>query len=266
MRKVNWMLEENTFIEDLNPISKEIESQGMIPHQISYNPINNFSKINVKDSDCIISCGSLHTISRIQRRQPRIPGTFANFKNFECSTYYAYYGNYLLNTNYVMLPLSEAIRNFEFFTKIFGRMFIRPNSGFKQFTGQEFVLNTFQNNRFGPDDMLVVISPFKEITEEIRFFCTKEGVITGSTYGNIQNRVDCSDPKYSIPVLFTNKVLQKVNWKPDSIFFMDIAMIHNLPSLLELNSFSCSGWYSCDPKLIIQEASKFALEEYNELN
>ena len=145
-------------------------------------------------------------------------------------------------------------------------MFIRPNSGFKQFTGQEFVLNTFQNKRFGPDDMLVVISPFKEITEEIRFFCTKDKVITGSTYGNTQNKIDICNPQYSIPVSFASKILQKVNWKPDLIFFMDIAMLHNLPCLMELNSFSCSGWYSCDPKLIIQEASKFALEEYSELN
>ena len=46
----------------------------------------------------------------IQTNRRWKPGGWCTFANFRCETYYCYFGRYLLNENYVLLPAAEAVR------------------------------------------------------------------------------------------------------------------------------------------------------------
>jgi hypothetical protein len=36
--------------------------------------------------------------------------------------------------------------------------------------------------------------------------------------------------------------------------------------LIEINSFSCSGWYKTPPEKLVAKAAELALQEWNEIN
>jgi hypothetical protein len=48
------------------------------------------------------------------------------------------------------------------------------------------------------------------------------------------------------------------------LFTMDICKSSGKLKLLEINSFSCAGLYDCKLDVVINEASKLAIEEWKE--
>jgi hypothetical protein len=54
---------------------------------------------------------------------------------------------------------------------------------------------------------------------------------------------------------FVNDVLADVSWRPDPVFLMDICAAEGRLYVLELNSFSCSGLYACDPEAVVKVVS-----------
>ena len=65
---------------------------------------------------------------------------------------------------------------------------------------------------------------------------------------------------------FVQNMLNDVSWKPDKIFAVDVGLSYgNVPRLIELNSFSCSGWYSSNCEKIIEAANSLAEIEYKGL-
>ena len=72
-------------------------------------------------------------------------------KNLRCSSYYTYFGQYLLNNKYLILSLGELLRRkteiMEYF-KADGNLFVRPDSNMKLFRAGVFnlnILNTMQS-------------------------------------------------------------------------------------------------------------------------
>ena len=58
----------------------------------------------------------------------------------------------------------------------------------------------------------------------------------------------------------------KEEWQPDRAYTLDICLSDGKYSLLEANSFSCSGLYACPVEPIVREVSRIALEEWKEYN
>jgi hypothetical protein len=70
-------------------------------------------------------------------------------------------------------------------------------------------------------------------------------------------------------IKFAQTVLDEVEWRPDEIFAMDIGIggyKNEQVSLIEINSFSCSGWYKTPPEKLVAKAAELALQEWNEIN
>jgi len=57
-------------------------------------------------------------------------------------------------------------------------------------------------------------------------------------------------------------LLAEVPYRPDPIYMMDICVSGNKLHLLELNSFSCSGLYQCDPSAVVNTVKELALDEW----
>jgi hypothetical protein len=273
MTKVKWLIEEYEHDRSLQPLMDEIVEQGMDLVTTKYSPFESGTYDLFNDDDCVVFYGTLNLGRQLQREKPWIPGVYCNFKKLCCHTYYPYWGKYLLNNDYMMLPMLEILRKRDFVFNTFGKrecIFVRPDSGAKPITGQilEFENLDKEFKMFGDyagndlDQIVAVISSPKKIEIEWRFVVVDKKVITGSQYKK-NNKLDIN-PFFDVEASELADKIAKEEWQPDKAYTLDICKAHGEYYLLEANSFSCSGLYELDPKPIVKEVSRVALEEWKE--
>jgi hypothetical protein len=275
--KAKWLIEDYDQDDSLRSLKKEIKRQNLDLLTLKrYVYEDNYQKsISFGSDACVIFYGTLALGRKIQRELPWIPGVYCNFKNMCCSTYYSYWAKYLLNSDYIMLPILEIERKKEYIYKTFGidgRIFIRPNSGSKPFTGKilkreevEKELN-FLDNYAGNDldQIIAVISSPKNIQKEWRCVVVEKQVVAFSQYmhnGKISIKKDIEPEAYSL-----SEKIAKEEWQPDRVYTIDVCKCNNKYYLLEVNGFSCSGLYKSNVEKVVKEVSEAAQKEYEEYN
>jgi hypothetical protein len=228
---------------------------------------------DVAPDGCVLFYGSLNLMRQLLREKSWIPCGWCTLKNFECSTYYTYFGKFLLNQDYIMMPATELLRQKEFvYDKmgIDGCVFVRPSSGFKEFAGAVVPLEEMNKNALGfgfyhenPELLTVVTAP-KVITKEWRFVVAKKKVITGSQYRLGKDVEPELVDTTCEAALYAQSIVDAVEWEPDPIYTLDVCESNGELFLLELNAFSTSGLYDCDLETIVRVASEMAVEEWKE--
>lgn len=277
MITINWLIE-----KDINVNSNKLKQVlSNSEYDVKYTILDSYSYKDKLEyyskEDCVISVGSIDFIRNIKSHTPWIPGYYANFTNFNCMDYYPYFHEYLLNRDYIILPLGAINDNYKYdqlMNRIFERrLFIRPCNGYKSFIGQELNWNNFNDiSLYGKPETPVVISQYKEISHEYRFFCDAHKVITGSYYSHPDQENNSNIQEYYNEALnYANNILKETTWRPDKIFSMDIGFSDYMssklnPYLIELNSFSCSGWYDSDISLLVKSVNELAIQDYLDLN
>ncbi|MGB3511587.1 MAG: ATP-grasp domain-containing protein [Microcoleaceae cyanobacterium] len=266
---MNWLIEKNV-IDRQEEFLAELTKQGYIHKETTYLKFRpGETNKYFPNDECVIFKGTLN-LGRDILRTAWIPGAYMNEKNLRCSTYYAYFGEYLLNNKYFILPLAELIRRkaeiLEYFNSD-GEIFIRPNSNMKSFRAGVFnlkVLNTMMTlgRELTTDETtLVLVSAKRSIEKEWRFFVYKNEIITGSLYLVGEERID-EVVKGGDLENYLSAVLKKVNWYPELVYTVDICESEGELYILELGSFSCAGEYGCDLSLIVEAGAKAAWEDY----
>lgn len=273
MRKVNWLIERNIFDHD-EQFLEELKRQNYFWKETNY---LKFHPTDANDyfpeHECVLFRGTLN-LGRNILRTSWIPGAYMDEKNLRCSTYYTYFGEYLLNNKYFLLSLGELIRRRKEIMEYLGsadELFVRPDSNMKTFRAGVFnlnVLNTMQSlgSALKTDETtIILVSAKRPITREWRFFVYKNQIITGSLYLVGEERIDEMIKGGYLESYLTN-VLKAVNWYPESVYTVDICESEGELYVLELGSFSCSGEYGCDLSLIIEAGAKAAMEDYEAVN
>lgn len=228
--------------------------------------------------DCVVFYGNIALAKKIIKYCPWIPGIYFTEKNFYCTEYYSNYSKFLLNKDYIILPVGELIRQKDFVFKIFNsnKVFIRPNTGIKIFGGDVFPKESFDykikdlikyHQLLNSD--LVLIACAKNILQEYRFVVSGVDVISGSRY--IQNdEISISSEIEQSVLEFAKQVCKEVKNPVDKIYTLDIAkyLVENKEeyAVVEVNSFSCSGLYASDKVKVFKCASEIALKEWEEYN
>ena len=268
--KVQWIIEDQVFDEDLGPLIDEIKRQGMDVDVIKYIPFQQ-GKYEYPNDKCILCYGSLNLIRQLQRQKPWVPGSWCTLKHFECTSYYAHLGQYLFNDDYIMMPLAELKRRRDEVYLLFNGeinkhsvVFIRPNTGFKSFTGGLFEYRFFGSDFAGIDaspESVVVISSAKKIGREWRMVIAEREVIAASLYKR-DGTLDQEEETLPAVLLFAEKVAHE--WQPDPMYIIDVAESNGDLYLMEINSFSCSGFYGCDPAPIVEYASRLAIMQFSQ--
>ena len=265
-----WIIEKDTFTENEKKLGSILTSKNIEYKVVKYVPFEDGIYDFFKDDDCVVFYGSLNLGSQLQREKKWIPGVYCDFQKLECSSYYNYFGKYLLNNNYIFMPLSEYFRQQDFVFKIFGvnnEIYCRPNSGRKQFTGavvgkkstiEDFGYSYYHENK----ELMLVISSPKEIQKEWRVVIANKKAITGSQY-KLNRELEVS-PDCPSEVLTFAEEMANTDWQPDVIYVMDICENNGELYLLELNSFSCSGLYDCNLEKIVDNVNKLAIDEWKE--
>lgn len=272
-----WIIEPNVFQENEEKLRSIIKNNDMecicidSDHYIAHGADN-----LPRNDSCVVYYGSLGLMQRLRRERVWTPGFYGTLENLKCSTYFNYFGKWLFNRQYLMLPLMELVRGKDRVCDLLSadRLFIRPDSGFKQFTGfaidrDDISLDAFGLGYYYEDPtILVVIAPAKSIQREWRIVICEDRVITGSRYKSFFE-LDESDeitPDYQMAIDYAQAIAKEVTWRPDSMYVMDICK-DNFGDfyLLELNSFCCSGLYCSDLEKVVEAASEQAVKEWKEM-
>jgi hypothetical protein len=256
--KPTWLIEADVFGAEAEPLKAEIRRQGMACHVVRHDSLFGGRPETVRgripsDDECVIFYGS------------------CSADDLACSTYYGYFGRYLLNRRYVMLPGVEAIRLRDWLFEVLARddkVFVRPSGMQKLFTGRcidrdEFAI-ALAPARYDPATLVVVAEP-REIAREWRLVIAEGRVIAASQYARGGAREFVPDCPAAVRT-FADEILGGVSWRPDAMFMMDVGESEGRLSLVELNSFSCSGLYRCDLAAVVETASRLAASAWQRGN
>jgi hypothetical protein len=204
----------------------------------------------------VVFFGSHVTMTHIQNHRNWTSNRWCPFEKFDCAIYYSHFGKWLTNHQSVFIPISEAIRNQDYLIDRIGlddKVFIRPTAADKSFTGcvveDDDLLSLLKPHCFNPERMILMSSP-KQIVAEWRLIIANSQIITGCQYR--QNDIDDVQPGLPDEVhAFAQSVLREVQWRPFSLFVLDIARTkspdgNSSLGVMEINPFNCAGLLKCD--------------------
>jgi ATP-grasp domain, R2K clade family 3 len=208
--------------------------------------------------------GSIEKAVELQS-QPSSTAVWLDKEAFECSNYFPKVGHLLFNSTYIMLPVSEVVRQkwdiYHWLARD-AQIFIRPSSGLKPFTGQLLDLQDFDRFwenpvccRASPSELAVISSP-KNIQGEWRFVVDEAGeIISFCTYMYQSNRTYIPGaPKGAIELC---RAVLSAGLRLGPLFVLDIAQSPDGQfGLLESNAFSTAGLYACKMEPIVKRAAE----------
>jgi hypothetical protein len=265
-----WLIEANVDGLPSEPLRAEVRRQGMACHVVKHLPSLPLPKDiagaeSVPVDACTVFRGTLTLLRHIRATRRWRSGGWCHFANLSCSTYYAYYGPFLLNRDYALLPVAEAVRLADRLFARYGNggvLFVRPDAVDKAFTGTLADRPSFVGKlaavAVDPTVAVLVAAP-KKITHEWRLLVANGEVFAGSQYRSDREPEVVAGCPGEVTA-FAQTVLREVEWqwRPDPLFVMDVCASEDGLRLLELNSFSCSGHYLADLETVVRKASELA--------
>lgn len=261
---MKWIIDninEDSLLEDL------LREQGIeyitVENRDRFNPPNftEFCK-----NELVLFHGSLEMGKHLRRNTEC--AVYCDLQKYKCSTYYPQFADVLLNYPYSIVTYKD-LKNKRTMNSLLrthgndGCVFVRPNSGYKVFTGKVVDIRNWQRDvdNMGfydvVDDELVLVSEPKNIRAEWRFWIAGDTIIGSSMYQPLKMQFTVSDA-----VNYVEDVLKQIKWRPEGLFVIDVCQTDGEFAVVELNSFGCSGFYKVDLSTMIPAAMKFAQEIY----
>lgn len=244
----------------------------MTAHVEKYVPFGGMEYSFLPEDRPVVFHGSIAVAKDIRKR---FPGRFYPFMWYDedklrCQSYYAHWGPYLLQDIYGFYPLSEITRLCLKLYELFGdkqRLFIKPDSNDKEFTGEVVHLKKFDVWRMTalhnetPQDTLCVVSKPQPIDDEYRLVIADGRVVAGSSYRK-GNFLDMSEGYPSDVKSFAEEVAKV--WSPHPIYCLDIATTPFGCRVIECGSLNVAGFYDMDLRPVVAAMSEIAEREWNQ--
>jgi hypothetical protein len=271
--KTGWLIDGEMFGRYRDELVASIRAQGhdvqlVQPPQPPYRweDVRSSYRKAFPSEACVLAVGDIDFVMRVKHDEQWSPGAFASIERFACSSYYCAFGKYLLNDPYVMLPFGELGRRRDFLFETLGRggrVFVRPDSPLKLFTGQVAARDTFDADLeiMGfydfPRESLVVASPPHEIAAEWRFVVANGRVVAGSQY-KLAGEINIM-PEYDPRAFDLATEITSGEYQPDPAWVVDICRTGAGDyRLLEIGGFSFADLYACDKSSLVAAVSKAA--------
>lgn len=264
MRPV-WLIEAGVYGDEVVPLLDEIRHQGLTAEVVPHRAIRKGTCPTVAGQPlahdaCVIGYGTYPFAQEILIHHRWTPGAWCSAENLDCTTYYPHFGRFLLNQPHRIMPGVEAIRRCEELFAEFARddeVFARPTSSHKLFVGRCVHRDDFATalapTRYDPETRVVIASP-RPIDREWRLLVVGDRVVAGSQYMADGERAITPDCPAEVRV-FAETMLAEVPWRPDPVFMLDVCESEGWLRLVELNSFSGSWLYRCDPRAVVTAVS-----------
>lgn len=222
---------------------------------------------------------TLQDARRLLRQDyPSTPWLFYHEEHYDVSYWSSHLDSNIswINRKGIFLPyhlaltMSEELK--DYLTGEDNKIFIRPDSGNKLFTGfsiennSEFKKNietTLLVNRQEPST-LCLVAPHKNIqSTEWRFWISERQIIAHTPYSWEEEPTLRDAPEL---ILEEVEKLIKMPWQPDYTYVADFCLDkENMAYLIEINATSTSGIYQANLQNLISGLRKTAIEEYDGL-
>lgn len=264
-----WLLEPELFQEDANELINSLERQNIEYKVCQFGkPYEEYLNV-FEPNDCVVFYGSLQFGRLIQHKAKWIPGVYCNLPKFECLYYYPRFGRHLVNSEYIMMPFGDLIRNQQNIFKDSLKVFLRPSSGFKTFTGfvvdygsWKYEINLLKTSV--DPETLMVIGRVAKIQREWRCVVANKHVITGSQYREGENIVRIGELPNEV-LTFAQHIVETCDYSPDPVWTLDICELDSGEfKVVEVGSFSCAGLYASEYDVIVKDVSEIALNEWQD--
>ncbi|MEM6692726.1 MAG: ATP-grasp domain-containing protein, partial [Planctomycetota bacterium] len=263
---VGWLIDAGVFDSYHDELAAAITRNG---HEVAsinrpnppyeWDDVRSSYRNAFSEGACVVAHADIDLISRVIEDNLWTPGAFATVPHFYCSHYYARLGRFLLNRDYIMLPYAELPRCRDFVFDTLGvddRLFVRPDSPLKIFTGLTISRETFSKDfefmgfyEFPSESMVVVSSP-KQIVAEWRYVVAKGEVVAGSKYIDAGEEVslEAEDP---LALEFAQAVAAE-GYEPDPVWVLDVCRtVDGGYHLVEIGGFSFASIYGCDKDAVV---------------
>ena len=276
MTQVGWfvdeLLGERTYETGYPSLADAAEELGHKVYRTKYQPHSRKPDWGVTEEflpgACVVSYGTVQFCKQVEKFFGKMwtPGMYFN-ENVKHFTRFAVpLRSVLLSDDYYILPYGEFCHRWR---KNGDDVFIKPESGMKEFTGQ--VLSKQRDlEDLSPwgvidDHTLCVVASPKDIKAEFRYIIVEGKVITGSEY-RWDNVLDVRRDTHPICDLLAAKVAA-MEWQADKAYVCDVALMEDAgarphAAVIELNAFSSSGLYACNTYDIVKAVSQAALREH----
>lgn len=276
---VGWLLDGDMFPHYRDELVDAVRSQGHIAKLVhAPSPPFRWDDVGCSYGDtfpadhCVVSHGDIELVTRIFHEQRWRPGAFATVENYLCSSYVNHFGEFWLNRDYAMLPFGDLERRKQFLFDSFGidgRVFIRPDSPLKLFTGQTASIESFDSDleymgfyEF-PRQSLVVVSTPKTIKREWRFVVAEQDVVSGCLYS--ENGAFAPKPEVDMDAMGLAETVASKDYAPDPVWIVDICQTSDDDyHLLEIGGFSFADLYACNKSDIVRAVSAVAFSLWQE--
>jgi ATP-grasp domain-containing protein len=264
----------NTSYKDLPDV---IRNLGYDCYMVNnYSLMDDLDSFNLPNSD---SCTIPYCTIELARQMKKYFGMYLNEQNLKYHVYTALLSIdpdlYLNNPKESMLTTYRNFKlNKDFWIKnVSGdgkSLFIRPDSGMKLFTGYAFDISewdfqfSFLDQKMN-DEYLMWVSPKQYyFWDEVRFIICDNQVIDGSRYSTDSGNTLIEDRHVHQEQWDLADKIAKLSWRVDDVYTCDICMTHNGAKLVEINSFSCAGWYGCNVEKVVKGVTEHTLKIYRE--
>jgi hypothetical protein len=267
-----WLIEADVYGANAEPLVAEVRRQGMecltVPHRALVkgpHPVAEGGRL--KGADCALAFGTFPFVRQVQLHFPWVPGGWCDAGKLDCSVYYARFGDFLLSRRHRFLTGVEAVRQRDGLFDEFGRdgrVFVRPAGCQKLFVGRCVTRDAFADAlapvRYDAEAVVVVAEP-QPVGREWRLVVAEGRVVAASLYSE-EGRPSSAPGCPGTVRAFAEEMLAEVAWRPDPIFMLDVCESGGRLRLVELNGFSCSWLYQCDPSAVVRAASDLAGREW----
>jgi ATP-grasp domain, R2K clade family 3 len=267
-----WLIEAGVYRDEADLLLAEIRRQGMTGSIVPHTALKAGASLAIDGQPvpaegCVIGYGTFPFARQIQLYHRWSPGAWCDPERLDCSTYFAYFGKYLLNQHYAIMPGVEAIRQSDWLFSVFGdgeEVFARPAGCHKLFVGRCVHQGSFASalspSRYDPATQVIIAAP-REIGREWRLVIIENRIIAASQYAEDGARSVAAGCPGEVRE-FVAMMVNAVSWRPDPIFMMDVCESDGRLWLVELNSFSCSWLYQCDLPEVVGRASELAVRQW----
>jgi hypothetical protein len=233
--------------------------------------VDDLDKFNLpNESDCVIPYATIP----VMRKLDKYFGCYLYEHELKYHVYTSNLGidpNHFMNSAGLLIPYAQFKYKKDFWFKDTNRIFIRPDSGIKLFSGHVVESHNWDNEimflqslNLSPETLMWV-SPAQYFSDEVRFIICDGKVVDGSRYSTDEGNTLIEDKWISQDLWWLADIVAKAPWRPADVFTVDVAKTSKGPKIVELNSFSCAGWYACDAEKIVREVSEHTLKVWKEL-
>lgn len=196
-------------------------------------------------------------------------------ENFSCSKYYYLFGAHCLLLNYdaVWMPWGYFKLHGDLLFDRFNcdKLFIRPDSGRKIFTGTTIgkkwffkeveIIEGLPSTSKLNDGTMILVAKAKNIEKEARFLLGPTGVISSSWYNGEGTQIEMDImAQYALEAYYPHQFGH----------FMTVDMCYLqgdiMPNIVEVNSFESAGLYDMDYSKIVGAIQEYEKQELLRIN